>query len=268
MTPRAARLAVLAATIALGLALRGFGLPLGLPVFLVKYGGSALWAAMVYQIVAGLAPRAAAGRSAGAAFVIAVAVEASRLIHTPALDAFRLTLPGALLLGRIFAFANIAAYALGVALAAAVDAALRPPADAGAGPAPVILFDGHCLLCAGSVQFVLRHERDDAIRFVALQSAEGRALAAAQGVDADDPDTFLFIANGRAHQKSSGALEVLARLRPPWPLARVLLLIPRPMRDAVYGLIARNRYRWFGRSDSCMAPTPQLRRRFSLPSAQ
>ena len=265
MNPPAARLAALAATIAAGLALRAFGLPFGLPVFVVKYGGSALWAAMVYQIVAGVAPRMAVGRSAAVAFVIAVVVEASRLVHTPALDAFRLTLPGALLLGRIFAFADILAYAVGVALAAAVDAAIRAPADGADAAAPVILFDGHCLLCARSVQFVLRHERDEAIRFVPLQSGEGRALAAAQGVDAEDPDTFLFLANGRAYSKSSGALAVLARLRPPWPLARVLLLIPRPLRDAVYGLIARNRYRWFGRSEVCMAPTPELRRRFSLP---
>jgi beta-N-acetylhexosaminidase len=115
------RLAICAAIILAGLSLRAFGLALGLPAVVVKYGGSILWAAMVYFLVAlsrGDRPR---WRNAAAAMSIAIAVEAFRLYHTPTLDAFRLTLPGALLLGRIFSAWNILAYALGVALATACD---------------------------------------------------------------------------------------------------------------------------------------------------
>ncbi|PWB88450.1 DUF2809 domain-containing protein [Methylosinus sporium] len=115
------RLAVCAAIIFAGLSLRAIGHGLGLPAFLVKYGGSVLWAAMVYFLVAvgrGDWPR---WRIGAAAMSIAIAVEAFRLYHTPWLDAFRLTLPGALLLGRIFSLWNILAYAIGVAVAAVCD---------------------------------------------------------------------------------------------------------------------------------------------------
>lgn len=122
------RLAICAAIILAGLSLRAFGPGLGLPGFVVKYGGSVLWAAMVYFLVAagrGDWPR---WRIAAAAMSIAITVEAFRLYHTPWLDAFRLTLPGALLLGRIFSLRNILAYAIGVAVAAACD----PGAGSGA----------------------------------------------------------------------------------------------------------------------------------------
>jgi beta-N-acetylhexosaminidase len=124
------RLAICAAIILAGLSLRAFGPGLGLPAFVVKYGGSVLWAAMVYFLVAvgrGDWPR---WRVAAAAMSIAIAVEAFRLYHTPWLDAFRLTLPGALLLGRMFSLWNILAYAIGIAVAAACD----PCAARGARP--------------------------------------------------------------------------------------------------------------------------------------
>ncbi|WP_166146007.1 DUF2809 domain-containing protein [Methylosinus sp. RM1] len=115
------RSAICAAIILAGLSLRAFGPGLGLPAFVVKYGGSVLWATMVYFLVAvgcGNWPR---WRVAAAAMSIAIAVEAFRLYHAPWLDAFRLTLPGALILGRIFSLWNILAYAIGVAAAAACD---------------------------------------------------------------------------------------------------------------------------------------------------
>ena len=132
---------------------------------------------------------------------------------------------------------------------------------------PVWLYDGVCVLCSGSVRYTLRHERDHAIRFVAIQSREGRALALAHGIDPDDPESFLFIENGRALAKSDGVLALLRHLDGP---ARLLLIgraLPRPVRDWLYDRVARNRYRLFGQKTTCEMPDPSQRHRFSLPEA-
>jgi hypothetical protein len=107
--------------IASGLALRGFGLGLGLPSFSVKYGGSLLWGAMVFFLVAVAAPRLSRWPIALVSAAIAVGVELFRLVHAPWLDAFRLTLAGALLLGRIFSPWNLLAYGVGIVLAGLID---------------------------------------------------------------------------------------------------------------------------------------------------
>lgn len=100
-------------------------LPLGLPREVVKYGGSILWGAMVYGLVAFVRPAAPVARLAAIALIVAVLVELFRLVHTPGLDAFRLTLAGQLLLGRIFSLWNVVAYAVGIGLAAVLDARMR-----------------------------------------------------------------------------------------------------------------------------------------------
>jgi hypothetical protein len=116
------RLGMALAIIACGVVLRLGGYEIGLPYFLVKYGGSTLWGAMVFFLIAMLLPRQPLGRLAILAIVIAALTEFSRLYHTPWLDEFRLTLAGALLLGRIFSWWNIVAYGLGIALAAFFEA--------------------------------------------------------------------------------------------------------------------------------------------------
>ncbi|THV13794.1 ribosomal maturation YjgA family protein [Rhizobium rhizophilum] len=121
---RIRRLGIAVGIIACGLALRLGGYDIGLPYLLVKYGGSALWGAMVFFVLATLLPRQPLARLALIAIVVAALTEFSRLYHTPWLDAFRLTLAGALLLGRIFSWWNIAAYTLGIVLAALVEARL------------------------------------------------------------------------------------------------------------------------------------------------
>ncbi|RYE59955.1 MAG: DUF2809 domain-containing protein [Rhizobiaceae bacterium] len=108
--------------ISAGLLLRRFGYDLGLSFFVVKYGGSALWGAMVFLASATLTGSVNIGRLAVTAFLIALSVELSRLYHTPAMDAFRLTVAGKLLLGRVFSLWNIAAYAVGISIAATVEA--------------------------------------------------------------------------------------------------------------------------------------------------
>ncbi len=112
------------AVIALGLSLRLFGRGLGLPAGVVKYGGSVLWATMVLFLIAAVRPRLSRPHYALIAMAIAIVVELIRLVHTPWLDAFRLTLAGALLLGRIFSLWNLVAYAAGIALGVAVDWAI------------------------------------------------------------------------------------------------------------------------------------------------
>ena len=122
-----ARAGLCLAIIACGLALRGWGLGLGLPAFVVKYGGSVLWGTMVFFLVAMAASTLSRPRIALVAAVIAIGVELFRLVHFPWLDAFRLTLPGALLLGRIFSVWNMVAYGVGIALGCSVDhLAIRP----------------------------------------------------------------------------------------------------------------------------------------------
>ena len=109
------------AVIACGLSLRWYGFPIGLPAFVVKYGGSLLWATMVFLLVGVVLPLMSRSQIAAIAMVIAIVVELSRLVHTPWLDAFRLTTAGALLLGRIFSLWNLVAYAVGILLGVWID---------------------------------------------------------------------------------------------------------------------------------------------------
>lgn len=120
---RPALLLTVAVVIAAGLAVRF--VPLGLPAGVVKYAGSTLWGAMVYGLIAALRPAAAVHRLALTALAVSATVEVFRLVHTPWLDAFRLTLAGQLLLGRVFSLWNLLAYAVGIAVAAGCDAVSR-----------------------------------------------------------------------------------------------------------------------------------------------
>ena len=128
--------------------------------------------------------------------------------------------------------------------------------------APVIVFDGVCRLCSRWVGFVVHHDRQARIRFAAMQSASGRALLAAHGLDADDPLSFLYVADGQGYRNSDAIVRVLTSFGGAWRLAGALRVIPRPLRDAGYRLIARNRYRWFGRRDVCLVPDAALAARF------
>lgn len=125
-----------------------------------------------------------------------------------------------------------------------------------------IVFDGVCLLCNGWVKFLLRHDRRGRYRFAAMQGQAGRALLQQHGLDPDDPLSFLLVDTTGAWTDSDAIVRVLAGLGGLWRLSRVLRLIPRRVRDLGYRLIARNRYRWFGRSDHCMLPTPEQHARF------
>src|SRR5262249_11131123 len=118
----------------------------------------------------------------------------------------------------------------------------------------IILFDGVCNLCNSSVDFIIRRDRRARFRFASLQSAPARLLLREFGLDDSDPKSIVLIENGRAYCRSTAALRIARRLCGPWPLFYVLIVIPPALRDWIYDLMARNRYRWFGRRETCRVP--------------
>lgn len=124
----------------------------------------------------------------------------------------------------------------------------------------VILYDGVCIFCSRWVRFVAKRDIAKRFRFTPIQSNYGARLARTFGIHPDDPDTNAVVHNGEVFMKSDAALTVLSLL-PGWSWVRVLFAIPKPLRDPVYNLIARNRYRIFGKYDACFAPDADLRAR-------
>ena len=127
----------------------------------------------------------------------------------------------------------------------------------------IILFDGVCNLCNGSVQFVIKRDRNDVFRYAALQSETGRRLLDERHIDTAKVDSIVLIEPGMAYYtKSTAVLEIARELGGLWPLATVFKVIPERLRNIVYDFIARNRYKWYGRKDACMVPTPELKAKF------
>ena len=124
----------------------------------------------------------------------------------------------------------------------------------------VILFDGVCVFCSRWIRFVAVRDVERRFRFTPIQSAYGTRLAQTFGIDPDNPDTNAVIHGGQAHLQSDAALTVLSNL-PRWGWTRALFLVPKPLRDVVYGLVARNRYRIFGKYDACFVPDAEMRAR-------
>lgn len=128
-----------------------------------------------------------------------------------------------------------------------------------------VVFDTRCVLCSGWVQFLLRHEVDDQLRFVGAWSPTGLGLAARYGLDERDLQrTYLVVRDGAGLTRSDAGLALLTHLKVPWRWLRFLRIVPRPIRDAVYDAVARNRYHWFGTTTTCLVPEPGARHRFTL----
>lgn len=128
---------------------------------------------------------------------------------------------------------------------------------------PILFFDGLCNLCNQFVQVVIKHDKGGVFRFSSLQSATGQEVQAhilnRQG---KVPDSLVLLYKGRIYVKSDAALKTASMLKGIYPLLTIGYIFPRPLRDAMYDLVARYRYKWFGRRDECMVPTPELQARF------
>lgn len=127
---------------------------------------------------------------------------------------------------------------------------------------PIILFDGVCNLCNRSVAFVIHHDRGRVFRFAPLQSDAGRNLLQKFNLATDSFDTMVLVEGDTHYTRSTAGLRIMRRLGRPWSLLYALVLVPRCLRDAVYGIIVHNRYKWWGKRDSCPTPGPDVRARF------
>lgn len=126
----------------------------------------------------------------------------------------------------------------------------------------IILFDGVCNLCNSSVQFVIERDNQDIFSFASLQSETAHKFKSSLGLNPDQIDSIVYITNDRFYVKSDAALEVGYKLGGWSKLLYVFKPVPRFIRDGVYDFIAKNRYKWFGKEESCMLPTPATRKKF------
>jgi predicted DCC family thiol-disulfide oxidoreductase YuxK len=127
---------------------------------------------------------------------------------------------------------------------------------------PIIIFDGHCVMCSGFAQFILKHDRQDTFRLMAGQSVLGQAIYRHLGLDPTNFETNILLHQGQALFKSQGSIRIFRLLGFPWSAAALLCVLPRPLRDRLYEVVARNRFKWFGRREQCFLPDPAQRHRF------
>jgi predicted DCC family thiol-disulfide oxidoreductase YuxK len=127
---------------------------------------------------------------------------------------------------------------------------------------PIVLFDGVCNLCTGSVQFIIARDPHALFRFAILQSPQGQELARAYHIDTTNVDSVILIDGKRSYAKSDAALEIARQLDSVWRFTYLFKIVPRALRDWVYDILARHRYQWFGQLDYCLTPTPELQARF------
>ena len=126
----------------------------------------------------------------------------------------------------------------------------------------MVLFDGVCKLCNGSVNFILKRDRKAQLKLAPLQSDYGRQVIASHAVKSYSMDSILLLEGSRLSDKSTAIIRISKYLDGLWPLCMVFLIIPRFIRDFVYDIIAKNRYRWFGKYDTCSLPNPEYEDRF------
>ena len=129
---------------------------------------------------------------------------------------------------------------------------------------PLLLFDGVCNLCNRSVQWVIRHDREGKFRFAPLQGEGARKALEPFGGEAvgEGLGSMVLLSGGALYTRSTAVLRTLRLLGGPRGFLYALIIIPKPLRDRIYDGVARNRYRWFGKKDSCMVPTPEMKRLF------
>ncbi|MCS7005001.1 MAG: thiol-disulfide oxidoreductase DCC family protein [Cytophagales bacterium] len=126
----------------------------------------------------------------------------------------------------------------------------------------IILFDGICNLCNRSVNLIITYDKKEKFRFASLQSEIGKKLALQHGIDSEKLESIVLITPQKVYTKSAAALQIARRMDGLWFLLFPLYFIPKTIRDFFYDIVAKNRYRWFGKSNSCRVPTPELSKRF------
>ena len=127
---------------------------------------------------------------------------------------------------------------------------------------PIILFDGVCNFCNAGVNFIIRQDKKNIFRFAALQSKAGQELADKYQLPKENFNSFILIDKGEIYNRSTAGFKVYGKLPWYWKWTQIFWIVPRFITDAVYDLIARNRYKWFGKKEECMIPTPEIRSRF------
>lgn len=127
---------------------------------------------------------------------------------------------------------------------------------------PILLFDGVCNFCNGTVNFIIRHDKKELFLFAALQSDRGKELLQQLNHNNTLSDSVTFLYKGKTYTRSNAVLQVCKLLGGIWSVLLVAYVIPRFIRDAIYNYIAAHRYKWFGKRDACMVPSPSVRKRF------
>lgn len=126
----------------------------------------------------------------------------------------------------------------------------------------VVLIDGVCHLCQGLVRFIIPRDPKGRFLFASLQSEVAAKLLNGAGLESGQLSTVVLLEDGVYYTESAAVLRIARKLRFPWPAAYLFILVPRSLRNALYKFVARNRYRWFGRDEQCLLPTPEIRQRF------
>lgn len=139
---------------------------------------------------------------------------------------------------------------------------LKQPKYANEPKHSIILFDGVCNLCNASVNLIIKRDRKDLFRFTTFQSDAGKEIAKKLGIETLVSDTLIVYQYGKVYTQSTAALTIARRLSGLWPLLYAFIIIPPPLRNAIYNVISRNRYKWFGRRENCMLPTKETLEKF------
>lgn len=124
----------------------------------------------------------------------------------------------------------------------------------------IVLFDGVCNFCNNSINFIIKRDKKGYFKFAPLQSEIAQKLVGDKTKPM--PESVILIENGKTYDRSSAALRIAKKLDGLWPLLYIFIILPKRLRDAVYNLIGRNRYKWFGKTEACTIPNPEVRSRF------
>ncbi len=126
----------------------------------------------------------------------------------------------------------------------------------------IVLFDGVCNLCSGSVQFILKRDKKNQFQFGSLQGSYGQEVLKKFDLPTDQFNSFMLLEGETLYTQSTGALRMLKHLGGAWSLLYAFIIVPKPIRDGVYHIIAKNRYKWFGKKEACWLPRPEWKARF------